>query len=106
MFNVLSGEFTLTLQSSPPFVVESAFALALAVLLAAPLIASVHFFLVGILHLRDDTVSSGAALSKAHEKRTSSLARGTAERLGSAFFLFFFFLPVHAGRNACPSDKS
>jgi len=49
MFDVLSGEFTLTLQSSPPFVVESAFALALAVLLAAPLIANVHFLLVRIL---------------------------------------------------------
>lgn len=49
MFDVLSGEFILTLQSSPPFVVESAFALALAVLLAAPLIASVHFLLVRIV---------------------------------------------------------
>ncbi|EZA47231.1 hypothetical protein X777_16493 [Ooceraea biroi] len=59
MFDVLSGEFILTLQSSPPFVVESAFALALAVLLAAPLIASVYFLLVRIRQVFDVLTAAG-----------------------------------------------
>lgn len=47
MFNVLApGKFVLTLRSTPPFVAESAFALALTILLAAPLIVRVYFLLV------------------------------------------------------------
>ncbi|XP_032691383.1 nucleolar and coiled-body phosphoprotein 1-like [Odontomachus brunneus] len=43
MFDLLApGNLVLTLQSKPPFVLESAFAVALTVLLAAPLIARVY----------------------------------------------------------------
>ncbi|XP_072752805.1 uncharacterized protein [Anoplolepis gracilipes] len=46
MLNVLApGKLVLTLQSTPPFVVESALALALTILLAAPLIVRVYFLL-------------------------------------------------------------
>jgi len=47
MFNVLApGKLVLTLRSTPPFVAESAFALALTILLAAPLIVRVYLLLV------------------------------------------------------------
>ena len=49
MLNVVEpGKFVLTLQSIPPFVVESVFALTLAVLLAVPLILHIQYFLVCI----------------------------------------------------------
>lgn len=47
MFDVLApGKLVLTLRSTPPFVAESAFALALTILLAAPLIVRVYLLLV------------------------------------------------------------
>ncbi|KAM0734280.1 hypothetical protein ACS0PU_011751 [Formica fusca] len=47
MLNVLApGKLVLTLQSTPPFIVESALALALTILLAAPLIVRVYILLV------------------------------------------------------------
>jgi len=47
MFDVLvPGKLVLTLRSTPPFLAESAFALALTILLAAPLIVRVYLLLV------------------------------------------------------------
>lgn len=58
MLDVLApGKLVLTLQSTPPFVVESALALALTILLAAPLIVRVYFLLVR------DELSSRARMS-------------------------------------------
>lgn len=47
MFDVLvPGKLVLTLRSTPPFVAESAFALALTILLAVPLIVRVYLLIV------------------------------------------------------------
>ncbi|XP_034176715.2 uncharacterized protein LOC117602599 [Osmia lignaria lignaria] len=60
MLNVVApGKLVLTLQSIPPFVVESVFALALAVLLATPLILHLQHFL-------DDSMKSRAGITPAH----------------------------------------
>ncbi|XP_011692994.1 PREDICTED: uncharacterized protein LOC105453036 [Wasmannia auropunctata] len=59
MFDVLApGKLVLTLRSTPPFVAESAFALALTILLAAPLIVRVYLLLDRPLRAFTKTSSS------------------------------------------------
>ncbi|XP_033341878.2 uncharacterized protein LOC117229485 [Megalopta genalis] len=69
MLSVLEpGKLVLTFQSIPPFVVESIFALTLALLLAAPLILQVQHFLEG--SLKTGSRSQGARRSSGGRTRS------------------------------------
>ncbi|KAK2588213.1 hypothetical protein KPH14_004249 [Odynerus spinipes] len=91
---VNSGKFILTLQSTPPFVIESIFALALAVLLVVPLITHLQFYLEEPSKRKRNTTipdvlsNESSTLNENHEERRKKNG-SSAERIRRAVVMHY-----------------